>query len=128
MIHLLRNAELYDPEPRGRAHLLVAGERVVWVGTEVPALPASLGVTEHDLVLIDLILGVGELAISDHRSSQPTLDDLLRVAGDAHVGGLMAEKAGIVHLHVGDGARGLELVRRALACSELPAAVFNPTH
>ena len=49
MIHLLRNAELYDPEPRGRAHLLVAGERVVWVGTEVPALPASLGVTEHDL-------------------------------------------------------------------------------
>jgi beta-aspartyl-dipeptidase (metallo-type) len=225
MIHLLRNAELYDPEPRGRAHLLVAGERVVWVGTELPALPASLGVTEHDLegrpvlpglidghvhltggggeagpntrvpplglsrmtsggvttvvgllgtddavrttaelvtvarglnaegltaycltggyhlppmtvtgsvrldiILIDLILGVGELAISDHRSSQPTLDDLLRVAGDAHVGGLMAEKAGIVHLHVGDGARGLELVRRALACSELPAAVFNPTH
>ena len=225
MIHLLRNAELYDPEPRGRAHLLVAGERVVWVGTEVPPLPVSLGVNEHDLegrlvlpglidghvhltggggeagpntrvpplglsrmtsggvttvigllgtddavrttaelvtvarglnadgltaycltggyhlppmtvtgsvrldiVLIDLILGVGELAISDHRSSQPTLDDLLRVAGDAHVGGLMAEKAGIVHLHVGDGARGLELVRRALACSELPAAVFNPTH
>jgi beta-aspartyl-dipeptidase (metallo-type) len=81
-----------------------------------------------DIVLIDLILGVGELAISDHRSSQPTLDDLLRVAGEAHVGGLMADKAGIVHLHVGDGARGLELVRRALACSELPAAVFNPTH
>jgi beta-aspartyl-dipeptidase (metallo-type) len=225
MIHLLRNAELYDPEPRGRTHLLVAGERVVWVGTEVPALPAALGVTEHDLegcrvvpglidghvhltggggeagpntrvpplalsrltsggvttvvgllgtddvvrttaelvtvarglnaegltaycltggyhlppmtvtgsvrldiILIDLILGVGELAISDHRSSQPTLDSLLGVAGDAHVGGLMADKAGIVHLHIGDGARGLDLVRRALACSELPAAVFNPTH
>jgi beta-aspartyl-dipeptidase (metallo-type) len=225
MIHLLRNAELYDPEPRGRAHLLVAGERVAWVGTDVPALPASLGVTEHDLegrrvipglidghvhltggggeagpntrvpplglsrmtsggvttvvgllgtddavrttaelvtvarglnaegltaycltggyhlppttvtgsvrldiVLIDLILGVGEVAISDHRSSQPILDDLLRVAGEAHVGGLMANKAGIVHLHVGDGARGLELVRRALGCSELPAGVFNPTH
>jgi beta-aspartyl-dipeptidase (metallo-type) len=225
MIHLLRNAELYDPEPRGRAHLLVAGERVIWVGTNVPALPASLGVVEHDLegrrvipglidghvhltggggeagpntrvpplglsrltsggvttvvgllgtddavrttaelvtvargliaegltaycltggyhlppttvtgsvrldiVLIDLVLGLGELAISDHRSSQPTLDDLLQAAGEAHVGGLMANKAGIVHLHVGDGARGLELVRRALGCSELPAAVFNPTH
>jgi beta-aspartyl-dipeptidase (metallo-type) len=41
---------------------------------------------------------------------------------------LMAGKAGIVHLHVGGGARGLELVRQALDGSELPAAVFNPTH
>jgi beta-aspartyl-dipeptidase (metallo-type) len=82
----------------------------------------------EDIVLIDLILGVGELAISDHRSSQPTLDELLRIAGDAHVAGLMSGKAGIVHLHVGNGARGLELVRRALDTSELPARVFNPTH
>ncbi|MFL5490307.1 MAG: amidohydrolase family protein, partial [Gemmatimonadales bacterium] len=70
----------------------------------------------------------GELAISDHRSSQPTLDELLRIAGDAHVGGLMTGKAGIVHLHLGDGERGLELVRRAINESELPASVFNPTH
>lgn len=79
-------------------------------------------------MLIDLILGVGELAISDHRSSQPTLDELLRIAGDAHVAGLMSGKAGIVHLHVGDGPRGLELVRQALDQSEIPARVFNPTH
>jgi beta-aspartyl-dipeptidase (metallo-type) len=225
MIELLRNAELYAPEPRGRAHLLVAGETIVWVGASPPDLPATLGVRERDLegrrvipglidghvhltggggeagpntrvpplglsrltaggvttavgllgtddavrsptelvtaargliadglsaycytggyhvppvtvtgsvrgdlVLIDLILGVGELAISDHRSSQPTLDELLRVAGDAHVGGLMAGKAGIVHLHVGDGPRGLDLVRQAIKRSEIPAAVFNPTH
>jgi beta-aspartyl-dipeptidase (metallo-type) len=81
-----------------------------------------------DLALVDRVIGVGELAVSDHRSSQPTLDELLRVAGDAHVGGMMAGKAGIVHLHVGDGPRGLELVRRALAASELPRTVFHPTH
>jgi beta-aspartyl-dipeptidase (metallo-type) len=40
----------------------------------------------------------------------------------------MTGKAGIVHLHVGNGPRGLELVRRALRESELPASVFNPTH
>jgi beta-aspartyl-dipeptidase (metallo-type) len=222
---LLRNAELYDPAPRGRRHLLVAGERLVWVGRDVPKLDPVLEVQEvelggrrvipglidghvhltggggeagpetrvppvalsrltlggvttavgvlgtddtvrttaelvtaarglvaqglsawchtggyHvppttatgsvrlDIVLIDLVLGVGELAISDHRSSQPTLDELLRIAGDAHVGGLMSGKAGIVHLHVGDGGRGLELVRQALDRSELPAGVFNPTH
>ncbi len=68
------------------------------------------------------------MAISDHRSSQPTLDELLRLAAEAHVGGLMSGKAGIVHLHLGDGPRGLELVRQALDASELPARVFNPTH
>ena len=74
----------------------------------------ATGSVRLDIVLIDVVLGVGELAISDHRSSQPTLDELLRIAGDAHVGGLMSGKAGIVHLHVGDGARGLEPVRQAL--------------
>ncbi|MBA3498363.1 MAG: beta-aspartyl-peptidase [Gemmatimonadales bacterium] len=224
-MHLLRNAELYDPAPRGPNHLLVAGKTLVWVGRDVPALDRSLDVQETDLegrrvipglidghvhltggggeagpetrvppvalsrlttggvttaigvlgtddavrttaelvtvarglvaeglsawchtggyhvppttvtgsvrldiALIDRILGVGELAISDHRSSQPTLEELLRIAGDAHVGGLMSGKAGIVHLHVGDGPRGLELIRQALATSELPATVFNPTH
>ncbi len=96
-------------------------------GYHIPPVTIT-GSVRGDIVLIDLIIGVGELAISDHRSSQPTLDELLRVAGDAHVGGLMAGKAGIVHLHVGDGPRGLELVRQALEQSELPAAVFNPTH
>ncbi len=224
-MELLTNGELYDPEPRGRAHLLVGGERILWIGPNLPELPSSLGVTERDLegrrvipglidchvhltggggeagmhsrvppvqlsrltvggvttavgvlgtddtvrspaellatarglvaqglsafcytggyhvppvtvtgsvrgdiVHIDLILGVGELAISDHRSSQPTLDELLRVAGDAHVAGMMTGKAGIVHLHVGSGPRGLDLIRRALDQSELPPSVFHPTH
>jgi beta-aspartyl-dipeptidase (metallo-type) len=225
MTTLLSNCELYDPTPRGRAHLLVAGETIVWAGAQRPALPAGLGVDEVDLegrrvipglidghvhltggggeagphtrvppvalsritaggvttaigvlgtddtvrttaelvvvarglireglsvrcytggyheplttatgsirldmVLIDLVLGVGELAISDHRSSQPTLEELLRIGADAHVGGLMTGKAGIVHLHVGDGDAGLTLVREAIEQSELPPTVFNPTH
>ncbi|MDQ3617618.1 MAG: amidohydrolase family protein, partial [Pseudomonadota bacterium] len=81
-----------------------------------------------DIVFVESLIGVGEVAISDHRSSQPTLDELLRLASEAHVAGLMTGKAGIVHLHLGDGTRGLELVRRALDESELPARVFNPTH
>jgi beta-aspartyl-dipeptidase (metallo-type) len=96
-------------------------------GYHVPPVTLT-GSVRGDIVHIDLILGVGELAISDHRSSQPTLEELLRVAGDAHVGGLMTGKAGIVHLHVGNGPRGLELVRQAIEQSELPPSVFNPTH
>jgi beta-aspartyl-dipeptidase (metallo-type) len=96
-------------------------------GYHVP--PATLtGSVHSDLVFIEAFLGVGEVAISDHRSSQPTLDELLRLAGAAHVAGLMTGKAGVLHLHLGDGRRGLELIRRAIADSEIPARVFNPTH
>jgi beta-aspartyl-dipeptidase (metallo-type) len=91
--------------------------------------PVSLtGSVRDDIVFIDPVIGVGEVALSDHRSSQPTLDEILRLASDAHVAGLISGKAGILHLHLGDGDRGLELVRQALDLSELPARVFNPTH
>ena len=91
--------------------------------------PATLtGSVRADLAFVDCLIGVGELAISDHRSSQPTLDELLRIASEVHVAGLMTGKAGILHLHLGDGPRGLDLVRRALDQSELPPRVFNPTH
>jgi beta-aspartyl-dipeptidase (metallo-type) len=91
--------------------------------------PATLtGSVRGDLVFIDAMLGIGEIAISDHRSSQPTFEELVRLASDAHVAGLMTHKAGVLHLHLGDGERGLELVRRALDDTELPARVFHPTH
>ncbi len=224
MLRLLTNARLFAPEPLGLCHLLVAGDRIAWIGTERPELGASLDVartdlggrrlipglvdmhvhltggggeagpetkvpplplsrftragvttvvallgtddaTRHprelvtavhalrneglsawawtagyhvppvtitgsvrgDMAAIECIVGV-KTAISDHRSSQPTRDELLRLASEAHVGGLMTGKAGLVHLHVGDGVRGLEPIRDALAHSELPARVFNPTH
>ncbi len=91
-------------------------------------LTTLTGSVRSDIVNVDCIIGVGEVAISDHRSSQPTLQELLRIASDAHVAGLMTGKAGILHLHVGDGPRGLELIREALSVSEIPARVFNPTH
>ena len=86
------------------------------------------GSVRGDIVFVEPIIGVGELAISDHRSSQPTFDELVRVAADCHVAGLTTGKAGILHLHLGDGPRGLALVRRAVTETELPARVFQPTH
>lgn len=96
-------------------------------GYHVPPVTLT-GSVRDDIVFLDPVIGVGELAVSDHRSSQPTLNELLRIASDAHVAGMIAGKAGILHLHLGDGERGLDLVRRALEESELPARVFNPTH
>jgi beta-aspartyl-dipeptidase (metallo-type) len=101
-----------------------------WCWTGGYALPVSTltGSVRDDIAFVDPIIGVGELAVSDHRSSQPTFDELVRVAADCHVGGLMTGKAGVLHLHLGDGPRGLSLVRRALDETELPARTFHPTH
>lgn len=224
---LIRNANLYAPQPLGIRHLLIGGGRILWIGeealdlpvplravsqiidaagrrtipglidghvhvtggggeagfrTRVPAVPLSryttagittvvgllgtddvargpgellatlyalreegmnaygyaggyhvppatlTGSVRGDLVFVEALIGIGEVAISDHRSSQPTLDELLRIASECHVAGVMTGKAGVLHLHLGDGPRGLELVREALRTSELPARVFNPTH
>ena len=91
-------------------------------------LTTLTGSVRSDIVFVDPIIAVGEFAISDHRSSQPTLNELLKIASEAHVAHLMTGKAGVVHLHLGDGARGLDLVRQALDESEIPPRVFNPTH
>ncbi len=96
-------------------------------GYHVP-LTTLTGSAKSDIVHIEPILGVGELAISDHRSSQPTFDEVARIAGDAHVAGLMTRKAGVVHFHLGDGRRGLDLINALLDQTEIPARVLNPTH
>lgn len=109
---------------------LVASGISAWCHSGGYHLPPTTltGTVRGDIAHIDRIIGVGEVAISDHRSSQPTVDELLRLASEAHVGGMMSGKAGVLHMHVGDGERGLQLIRDMLAMSEIPARVFNPTH
>jgi len=96
-------------------------------GYHVPVTTLT-GSVRGDIVNLEPVIGVGEVAISDHRSSQPRLDEILRLASEAHVAGMMTGKAGIVHFHMGDGERGLSMIRDCLDTSEIPARVFNPTH
>jgi len=96
-------------------------------GYHLPAATLTQSV-RSDIVNLEPVIGVGEVALSDHRSSQPTLDEVLRLASEAHVAGLMTGKAGIVHFHLGDGERGLSMIRQCLETSEIPPRVFNPTH
>jgi len=90
--------------------------------------PTLTGSVRKDIVFVDPIIGIGEVAISDHRSSQPTFEEIIRLASDAHVAGLITGKAGVLHLHMGDGKRGLDFLRRALQETELPPRTFHPTH
>jgi beta-aspartyl-dipeptidase (metallo-type) len=86
------------------------------------------GSIEQDLLLIDKIVGVGEVALADHRSTQPTFDEFARTAAEARRGGLLSGKAGIVNVHMGDGPRGLSMIQRIVSETEIPVTQFLPTH
>lgn len=90
--------------------------------------PTLTGDVQRDLAWIPEVIGVGEIAISDHRSSQPCQDELERLVAEARVGAMLAGKLGICHFHVGDGDRGLEPLRRLLSETEIPAQQIIPTH
>lgn len=81
-----------------------------------------------DIMVVDKIVGVGEIAVSDHRSSQPTFDEFVRVVAEARVGGMLSGKAGVINIHLGDGKRKLELLLRAVKETEIPITQFLPTH
>ncbi|MBE3073234.1 MAG: hypothetical protein IMZ67_09680 [Acidobacteria bacterium] len=68
------------------------------------------------------------MALSDHRSTQPTFDELARIGAEARRGGILSGKAGVVNVHMGDGRRGLSLLRRIVDETEIPATQFLPTH
>ena len=93
-------------------------------------VPASTltGDVARDLVLVDPVIGVGETAIADHRSSHPAVHELRRLAADVHLGGTLSGKGGVLFLHLGDGDSGLGLVEDTLAASDLPRRLFYPTH
>ncbi|MFO7693333.1 MAG: beta-aspartyl-peptidase [Vicinamibacterales bacterium] len=94
-------------------------------GVPVQTLTGSI---ERDLLLIDKVIGVGEVALSDHRSSQPAFDEFARLAAEARRGGILSGKAGVVNVHMGDGRRGLSLLRRVVEETEIPVTQFLPTH
>ncbi len=86
------------------------------------------GSVEDDLVFIDCMIGVGEVAISDVRSSQPTLDELARLVSSALVGGRTSGKAGVTHFHAGPGRARLSLLHALLDQYEVLPESLYVTH
>lgn len=81
-----------------------------------------------DIMLVDEVIGVGEIALSDNRSSQPRVDQFINLVAESRVGGLLANKSGIVNVHLGGGARRLNYLFEMLDESEIPATQLLPTH
>jgi len=101
-----------------------------WILTgayQVPP-PTILGDVGKDIALIEEVIGTGEIAIADHRSSFPTAEELIRIAVHSRVGGMLGGKAGIVNLHLGEAENPFALLREVVAKSELKFTQFLPTH
>jgi len=100
----------------------------IYSGSYQLPLATITGSLRKDIALIPKVVGVGEVAVSDHRSSQPSFEDLCRIAAEARVGGMLGGKAGLVHLHMGAGSRRLDPVIRMVQETEIPIGQFLPTH
>lgn len=93
---------------------------------QVPS-PTLTGSVMDDIVFIDEIIGV-KVAISDHRCSLPTLEELIRLASSARLASLMSKKCGIVHIHVGAYKDGIAQLFEIAERTPLPLKTFYPTH
>ncbi len=100
----------------------------IYSGSYQLPLATITGSLRKDLALIPKVIGVGEVAVSDHRSSQPSYDELCRIAAEARVGGMLGGKAGLVHLHMGAGSRRLDFLIRMVKETEIPIGQLLPTH
>lgn len=86
------------------------------------------GSVETDIILIHEVIGTGEIAIADHRSSQPALQELARLSSESRIGGLLAGKGGAVVVHVGDSRQRLTLLEELVEKTDIPISQFIPTH
>jgi beta-aspartyl-dipeptidase (metallo-type) len=100
----------------------------IWTGAYQVPSPSITGDTARDIAMIEEVIGVGELSISDHRSSCPTVDELIRITAHARVGGMLGKKAGLVNIHLGDAKNPFQPLHDVIARSELKYSQFLPTH
>jgi beta-aspartyl-dipeptidase (metallo-type) len=100
----------------------------IWTGAYQVPTPTITGDAGRDIALIEEIIGIGELAISDHRSSCPSVEELIRITALARVGGMLGKKAGMVNIHLGDARNPFSPLHEVVKRSELKYRQFLPTH
>lgn len=94
---------------------------------EIPT-PTITGSVRNDIILIDKVIGTGEIAMCDHRSSQSPKEAYQQITAEARVGGMLSGKAGIVNMHLGDGEDGLKMLYEITKNGEIPKTQIIPTH
>lgn len=89
--------------------------------------PTLTGSVKKDVTFIQECIGV-KIAISDHRNSCITTQELARLAADVRQASLFSGKVGVVHMHTGKGKAGLSQVMAIVENTDVPIKHFRPTH
>ena len=89
--------------------------------------PTITGEPGRDIMYCEKVLGA-KLALSDHRSSNIGVKELTALGSVTRLAGMLSGKPGMVVLHMGDGAKGLQPVFETLEESDIPVGIFRPTH
>jgi beta-aspartyl-dipeptidase (metallo-type) len=100
----------------------------IWSGGyNVPPTTITSSIRD-DIMFIEEVIGAGEIAISDERSSDPTVQELARLVNDAYVGGMLSRKAGVTHFHVGEAESRLKLLHQLLDDYHTPPQCIYASH
>ena len=100
----------------------------VWSGGYNVPPTTITGSLRDDLIYIDEVIGAGEIAISDNRATEPTVDELGKLVSDVHVGGMLGRKSGVTHFHVGDHPGRLSPLRALVEKYAVEPEWLYPTH
>lgn len=114
-------AKAYSLEEEGISTYIYAGSY------QLP-LNSITGSVERDIMFIPKIIGVGELALSDNRSSYPSYENFKTLTAKVRLAGLLSGKAGILNIHIGLGKEMLELIELVVKNTDIPVTQFYPTH
>lgn len=100
----------------------------VYTGSYEIPVKTITGEIKSDLMLIPKIIGVGEIALSDYRSSKPSFEEFIKIIYQARVGGILSNKKGIVHVHIGDSNEGLKYLFDICVDKDVKLSQVVPTH
>lgn len=93
---------------------------------EYPTITLT-GDVKKDIAFIKEVLGV-KVALSDHRCSNLTKEELIRLVSDVRMASLISGKPGLVTIHMGRGKQNLNMIFEILEETDLPIKHFRPTH
>ncbi len=100
----------------------------MWTGSyRIPPVTLT-GSLQEDIILIDKVLGAGELALSDHRSSWPTKSELVKILSDVRVAGMLSGKSAVIQFHIGSAPTKIDLLWEILNETTIPIQHMYLTH
>lgn len=89
--------------------------------------PTICGTVGRDIIYMGPVIGV-KLAMADQRGPHFNARDLAALASDVRVASLVADKPGIITVHVGVNPDGLDLIFEVVEKYAIRADMFVPTH